>query len=628
MIVGDVFSRTFFKALLPPEKLLVSEWADKYRVLSSKASAEPGKWLTSRTPYLKAIMDELSPESPIQEIVVMKGSQVGFTECGNNWLGYIIDHCPAPTLVVWPTIEMVKKNSKIRIDPLIESNPRLKEKITVKKTKDSDNTIAHKGFPGGYLALTGSNSASGLKSLPCRFLFLDEVDEYPGDVGGQGDPINLAKQRAKTFSRRKIFMGSTPTTEFGSRINIAFQESDRRYFHIPCPECGHYQKLEFKNLRWDKGNPETVLYYCNSCGVGFPEHKKSSFLSQGKWIAENPGAKRGLIAGFHLSSLYSPLGWYSWTEAAEEWEAAQKDNNEELTKAFLNGVLGETWKEKGDVPDWEIIYQRRENYKIGTVPDGVVFLTCGVDVQRDRLELEVVGWGRNKESWSIDYRVLLGNTAEEEVWNKLTEVLSETFKSEKGEFGISLTCIDSGFNTQQVYNYCRRFSPNRVRAIKGQDGMRTALGHPKSVDVNFRGQVYRNSLKLWSIGVSVIKSEIYGWLKQGPGIEGAVNPHGYCHFPEHPSEFFKQLTAEQLNMKLVKGFRRYEWEKTRTRNEALDCRVYNRAAASMLGIDRFDENRWLQMGEYAKSTTEQKRDVKIDSPVTKRKVKRKKSSFL
>ncbi|MGH8573986.1 MAG: phage terminase large subunit family protein, partial [Gammaproteobacteria bacterium] len=296
--------RAWREGLTPDPLLTVSEWADRHRMLSTKASAEPGRWRTHRTPYLQAIMDCLSPTSPVERVVFMKGGQVGGTECGNNWIGYVIHHAPGPMMAVSPTVEMAKRNSKQRVDPLIEESPVLRELIAPHRSRDSGNTILAKEFRGGVLVMTGANSAVGLRSMPVRYLFLDEVDGYPGDVEGEGDALSLACARTRTFARRKIFIVSTPTITGVSSIEREFEASDQRRYFVPCPQCGHRQWLRFEQLRWTRGKPETASYVCESCSAEIGEHHKTWMLEHGEWRAMAP-ENAGKTAGFHLSSLYS-----------------------------------------------------------------------------------------------------------------------------------------------------------------------------------------------------------------------------------------------------------------------------------------------------------------------------------
>ncbi|OGP10453.1 MAG: phage tail protein [Deltaproteobacteria bacterium GWA2_45_12] len=588
----DCYREGFYGGFRPDPILTVSEWADTYRMLSQRASAEPGKWRTERTPYLKEIMDSLSAMSPVQSVTLIKGAQLGGTEAGSNWIGYIIDHAPGPVLAVQPTVEMAKRNSKQRIEPLIQESQRLREKVKSPRSRDSGNTILAKEFPGGLLVMTGANSAVGLRSLPARYLFLDEIDAYPGDVDGEGDPVSLAEARARTFARRKIFKVSTPTIEGRSRIQSSYEASDQRKYEVPCPHCSFFQELIWPRVKWEKGKISTAHYICAGCEQAIGEHHKTSMLSKGRWVAKNTNPNPRHV-GFHLNSLYSPVGWFSWADAAELWELAQK--NPDRLRSFVNTVLGETWKEKGDAPEWQRIFERRESHEFNRVPAGGIFITAGVDVQKDRLECEIVAWGEDRQSWSIDYRVVPGDTNEESPWNELFGFLNEQFTCETGgALPIRMMAIDSGYNTQIVYNQVRKHPINRVIAVKGSDFSQMVISSPSTVDVDFKGRKIRRGVKVWTVGSGIVKTELYGWLRlDKPTTEGEPYLAGYCHFPEYDEHYFKMLTAEQMVVRVTKsGGRRYEWEKIRERNEALDCRIYARAAAALSGLDRFTKDQW------------------------------------
>jgi phage terminase large subunit GpA-like protein len=592
MTSAKILSDSFNSGIKPDSEISVSDWADKNRVLSQTASSEPGRFRTSRTPYLKDIMDALSPSSSYEKVVFMKGSQIGGTEAGNNWVGYMIDQAPGPMLVVQPTVEMGKRWSKGRLAPLIEDTLCLRNKVKDPRSRDSGNTVQSKEFPGGIVVITGANSAVGLRSMPVRYLFLDEVDAYPPDADSEGDPLTLAIQRTATFARRKIFIVSTPTIKGLSRIEKEFEETDQRYFFVPCPFCGHFQTLKWENLHYDKEHSKS-FYACEGCKRNIEEHHKTNMLKRGEWRATNQEKISEKVIGFHLNSLYSPVGWLSWDACLQNYEMAK--NDEQLLKAWTNTTLGLTWEEKGDAPDWGVLFDRRERYKIGVVPKGGYVLTAGVDVQNDRLELEIVAWGKNRESWSVDYRTIYGSPTSPEVWKKLSEIVNENFEGEDGiTRRINMLAIDSGFSTQEVYAWVRTQSVHNVMAIKGIDNSLVPLNAPTKVDVNFRGRKITNGVRLWKIGVSILKSELYGWLKQTRNEDGSI-PHGYLHFPEYNTEYFKQLTAEQLVTKIVKGYPKREWQKTRDRNEVLDCRIYARAAAIALGIDRWTDAKWEQI---------------------------------
>lgn len=487
--------------LRPDPLLTVSEWANKYRKLSQRASAEPGPWRTDRTPYLREIMDCLSPASPIERVVFMKASQIGGTECGNNWIGYIIHQAPGPMMAVQPTVEMAKRNSKQRIDPLIEESDALRPLVQSPRSRDSGNTVLSKEFPGGVLVMTGANSAVGLRSMAARFLFLDEVDAYPGDVEGEGDPVNLAMARTRTFARRKVYLCSTPKITGASRIEAAFQESDQRRYWVPCPHCLERQVLEFAQVRWPKGEPEKAVYICAHCQNEIQNHQKQWMLPRGAW---RPGATGdGRTAGFHLSSLYSPVGWFSWSDAAKAFEQAQK--NSALLQVFVNTVQGETWSLRGEAPEWQRLHDRREEYPIGTVPQGGLFLTAGVDIQKDRIELEVVAWGRGKESWSVDYRVIDGRTAETEVWRKLTAALDTYYPTESGASLPIVKCaIDSGYATPEVYAWMRQYGGARAVVIKGDSRAAAPVSQPSPIDVGPSGNRVKRGIRVWPVNGGMI----------------------------------------------------------------------------------------------------------------------------
>ncbi len=587
--------------LVPDPLLTVSEWSDEHRVLSSKASAEPGRWRTSRTPYLKAIMDCLSPSSPVERVVFMKGAQVGATEMGNNWLGYIIHHAPGPTMAVSPTVEMAKRNSKQRIDPLIEESPVLAQLVSPSRSRDAGNTILAKDFRGGTLVLTGANSAVGLRSMPVRYLFLDEVDGYPLDVDGEGDALALAEARTRTFARRKIFIVSTPTIQGASTIEREYEASDRRCYHVPCPNCFHYQCLQFENLRWERGQPETVAYVCQACEVPIAEHHKSWMLERGEWRASVVDYK-GKTAGFHLSSLYSPLGWRSWQDIAAAWESAVSKESGSIAaiKTFKNTELGETWIEQGDAPEWQRLLERVEDYPVGKVPEGGLLLTGGVDVQRDRIEASVWAFGRGKESWLVEHRVLAGDTGKGEVWRLLDAMLSETWTHASGaDVPLARIAIDTGFATEHAYTFVRARKDSRLMAVKGVAKGAALVSAPRALDISIGGKRLKAGIKLVSVMTSIAKSELYSNLRKTIEVDadGVVSyPPGYVHLPRVDAEYMQQLCAEQLiTRKDRNGYQKREWQKMRERNEALDCFVYARAAAAMAGLDRFEERHWLQL---------------------------------
>lgn len=582
----------FLNGLKPDEKISLTEWADRYRFLSARASAEPGKFRTSRTPYICEVMDALSNGSPYEVVVLMFGAQLGKTETMLSWLGYISDVTPAPCMIVVPTLDMAKRFSKQRLDPMFEDTPKLNGILRPQRERDSGNSQLTKLFPGGLFILAGANSGASLRSAPIKFLALDECDSYP-IIPDEGSPVELAMARTKTFSRRKILITSTPTVAGTSNVENFFLQGDQRFFEVPCPSCGEFQILKWDQVKWEGDDPETAYFECQVNGCRMEQKHKTKMLDGGRWVA-TAVPKNPRIVSFHLNSLYAPMGWYGLPDAVRMYQRAK--GNSELMRSFTNTYLAETWQEKGEAPDWEKLFRRREKYRIGSVPNGVVFVTVGVDVQKDRVEWEAVGWTRDKRSYSIEYGVFSGDTStiDSSVWGELDKLMAHEFEGEGGQlYNVKLLGIDTGYNTQTVYQWVRRHLGNRVAAIKGSDSAASIVGIPRPVDVTVSGKQIKRGLKLWSVGVSLLKSEIYGHLNLDPPLkEGDPYPAGYCHFPEHPEDYFKMLTAEQLMVRTVRGYRRYEWQKLRDRNEALDCRVYARAAASIVGMDRWRDAQW------------------------------------
>jgi phage terminase large subunit GpA-like protein len=610
------FLDVFRQAVTPKRELTVSEWADEHRMLGTRSSPEPGRWRTSRTPYLRDIMDALSPDSPWETIVFMKGSQIGATEAGNNWIGYSIHLAPGPFLAVQPTNEMAKRNSKQRIGPLIEDCDVLRKLVSnpMERRLGSNNVMA-KEFPGGILVLCGSNSSAQLRSMAARYLFLDEVDGYPGDVEGEGEPCDLAITRTVNFPRRKIFIASTPVVSGQSRIERFFGASDQCLFYVPCPSCGVMQPLRFEQLRWPKGKPELAVYVCEACEAEIQDSAKAQMLPDGEWVPQSPGD--GKTRGYHLSSLYSPTGWLSWPQVAAKYEAAY--GHPDKLQVFYNTILGQPWSETGEAPDEARLYERRENYQIGKVPYGGLLLTAGVDVQIRRIEVEIVAWGRRKQSWSVDYRTFEGDTQQPQVWQNVTALLDEEFPSDYGgRMRISKLAVDSGFATNAVYGWAKKIPSSRVIVIKGNTHTPALVGAPSLLEVGPHGHRLKGGLRLWPVNSSIAKEELYRWLRTNvPNLEAGEDwPVGFCHFPQYSLEYFEQLTAEHLIVRQYGTTRKPVWEKRRERNEALDCRIYARAAAAALRFEVWSDQKWSEI-ESSLTTAE---TPESDTPVRPRAV--------
>ena len=473
-VVDDAtIGRALRDGLRPDQALSVSEWADAERVISGRAAGEPGRWRTARTPYLRVPADALGPRSPIRRVVVMKAAQLGFTELAVNWLGFTICHAPAPFLFVQPTVELGKRLSRQRIDTAIAESPTLRARVSAARGRDAANTILLKEFPGGLVAITGANSAAGLCSFSCRNWVLDELDRFPLNVDGEGDPLSLVEARGRTFgARRKELLMSTPTHAGLSRIEREFSATDQRRYFVPCPYCGHRQPLDFARLEWEPGRPKTARYRCAGCQALIREGSKTRMLAHGEWRATAPVVDAS-VAGFHLNALYSPVGWLSWAEIAAAAEAAAGDPQKLQT--FTNTVLGETYATPADAPDWHRLRERQTTALLGTIPRGVLFLTAGVDVQRDRLEISIWGWGRGLRSWLVDHRILDGDPASEACWAALSLVCAATWPvGDELAMPLAKIAIDTGYATPAVYRWARHAAARARRPRQGRTAVADA----------------------------------------------------------------------------------------------------------------------------------------------------------
>ncbi|TKZ20801.1 phage terminase large subunit family protein [Shimia litoralis] len=585
--------------------MTISDWADQNRRLSSEASAEPGQWRTSRAEYQRGIMDAIT-DAGMETVVIMSSSQIGKSESILNMVGYHIDHDPAPIMVVMPTERDAETWSKDRFSPMARDTACLQDKISNPKSRDGNNKILHKRFAGGHLTIVGANAPSGLASRPIRLLLCDEVDRYPFSAGAEGDPVNLARKRTVTFWNRKIVLVSTPTNKGASRIEAAFEESDQRRFWVPCPECGTEQILTWGQVKWEKGEtgahrPDTARYHCAHCDAPWKDETRWGAIAKGHWKAEAPFNG---TAGFHLNEIYSP--WVRLEAMAKAFLSAHAGGDDTM-KTFVNTSLGETWMESGEAPDWQRLYDRREHWPSRALPDGALFLTAGADVQKDRIEVDVWAWGRGLESWLVDHIVIEGGPGDPACWQALTDLLSRTWEHGRGgALPLMKLAIDTGYETSAVYAWARQVGFGQVVPVKGVEGFNRAspVSGPTFVDATIGGKRLRRGARLWTVATATFKSETYRFLRlERPTEEeraaGAVPPPGSLHLPEWvEDEWLKQLVGEQLvSTRTKRGFSKLEWQKLRERNEALDCRVYARAAAWIAGADRWSEKEWHVLEE-------------------------------
>lgn len=568
--------REIAKVVSPPPILTISQWADRYRRLSAESSAEPGQWNTDRAPYQREIMDSVN-DPMVEDIVIMSSAQVGKTELILNIIGYYIDYDPAPMLVVQPTVKpMAEDFSKDRLAPMIRDCPTLAGKVHDVKSRASGNTILHKTFPGGHVTIGGANSPSGLASRPVRIVLMDEIDRYPASAGTEGNPIKLAEKRTTTFWNKKKIKVSTPTIKGASQIEKEFLSGTMEEWCVPCPCCGKYQPYEWRRIRFSD-----VTMECKYCGEYISEIDWKQ--GNGKFIAEHP--ERFRKRSFHLNELASP--WTHWPAIIREWKEAKKEQKENgdtnKLKTFINTALGETWEERGKGADEDSLLSRRERYE-SDIPDGVLLLTAAVDVQDDRFEIEVVGWGRGYESWGIRYEKLSGDMDQEETWNELEVWLDREFYFASGSsLLIARTCIDTGgHKTTECYKFLKRMEKKgkRISGIKGfgREGQGIPLIHKLSTNNEY-------NVKVLILGVDSGKEMVVSRLStvdEGPG---------YCHFPinkelGYDEKYIKGLNSEQRVTEIKNGKVVTKWvKKSGTRNEPLDLRVYNTAAVEILRPD-------------------------------------------
>ncbi len=620
--VSDLWSQCQ-DGLRPDSPITLTEWSDRERVLSIKGASAPGKWRTAKTPYLAQIMDSLSASSPIEEVAVMKGSQVGVTEVGVNFAGYSVDVTRVPVIIMQPSLEPVgRRFVKQKLDPMLELTPCLRGKVKGPRHRDGGNSTFMKEVAGCSMMITGANSPAGLRSSIAGALFEDEVDAYPVSAGNEGDPSTLAERALRTYGRRKkILKVSTPLLDGTSRIAREFDAAQRRFFlHVPCPSCLHMQVLEHEHLEWPEGEPEKAAFRCVGCHELIPEHHKTWMLARHEWRAEDGapfslaalGAARVKKIAFHLPAYYSPAGWFSWTDAAEMDDKAKLDP--ELRQILDNTVRGLPHKRSTDAPAHLRLYERREGYPIGLVPLGGLFLTAGVDVQRApaRIEWEIAAWGRGKETWSVDYGVIDGSIADPRVIRELDEVLNRDVPcaGSEGTLPIRVMAIDSGWDAQNVYAWARRHiqpaygaagaaarAARTVAVVKGRDqGLRLVWSSSRD---DLGGK--RRGVRIFQVSNYQALTELYTWLRlEAPTDEdlekGVTFPPGYCHFPDYGVEYFKQLVAERCVTRVVRGYPQETFELPKgIRNEAADCRKYARAAAELFGISRFNERTWREL---------------------------------
>jgi phage terminase large subunit GpA-like protein len=618
-------------------------------------------------------MDAMTPSHPCTDGDFMKGTQIGGSEAIYNAIGYAADQVPCPIGLMMPTTDTGKRISRQRIQPMIDETPVLASKFADPKSRSSANTVLMKDFTGGLLVIMGANSGPGMRSMPLRFLFQDEIDAYPDDVDGEGDPCVVADKRTDQFARAKRFKCSTPKLKGKSRIARRYEAGSQARYHVPCPHCAHLQWLRWGQMRWamvrrreltcgtcggiseidlqasgthacthckeavelsaentrelDTDEIDRAWYECEACGREIQEHHKAGMLlewpvGQARHIHQAPGPGdvladddpdphaiwamvRGELRRFlprftrslswHVSALYSP--WFSWTKAVKQYLESQKGGYDEETgesyeQVFYNTVLGEPHEVKGEQPKFSLLRQRAEAFEQAKVPAEGLLLVGGVDVQGDRLEVEVDAYGEGEECWVVDFQVIPGDPTKRgpgSVWEALAQLRDKAYEHASGQkMRMVAMAVDSGYLTQDVYDFCRRYAHKHVIATKGDGATgKPVLSRPAFVDIDHKGQKIKKGCQLWHVGTDTAKERLYKRLEleeAGPG---------YHHLPRWlPSEYFEQLTAEKLIRRPTRGGEKHEWVKVRERNEALDLKILCYAAAIHAGLQRIN---WAQL---------------------------------
>jgi phage terminase large subunit GpA-like protein len=587
---NPVFS-SFALGFAPDPYLTIDEWADRYRQLPKGASAEAGQYSCDRMPYLREIMQELSPQSPTQQVKVIKATQIGCTEVANNMAMYYMDIVPASQLMILPTEGLAKDHSNRKLTPSLRAMPYLAKKINSGKSKDDIGGMFEKVYPGGMLKIAWAGSPANFRSLSCRVVILDDVDGYKGDIDGEGDPLDLGKKRTDSFGMlRKIYINSTPTEEGASNIEAEFEASDQRHYYMPCPHCESMITFEKDNFVFDYdkqtyGLIGDVQYSCSECGSLIDELHKTKMMAEGKWIPHNPGH---IHRGYRIPSYLSPIGFLSWNEIFREFlesKALMNNGDVRKMKTWVNTRDARVWEEEATTVSVDNLPARKEEYGCD-VPNGVLVLAAGIDTQNDRFEVEVVGYGKYMETWSIDYNIIQGDPNNPETRDALAAYLNKTFKCCDGSsMKIYAKGVDTGgHRSKAAYAFCKPRFTQRVFALKGSSVVTAPFINKRASKQN------KGKVNLFLVGVNAGKDEIYANLEiTEPGPN-------YMHFPNKPAyndEYFKQLTAEKRDKKT--GI----WSKKRHRNEAIDCRNYANAALALAGIDEEVLNMGRRFGVVA-----------------------------
>ena len=619
------------RTLQPQPLVSISNFCEGHLIIPPPA-AEPGPYRLARTPYAKEPMDACSPSSKYKKIVMYTGTQLMKTQLELNVVYFYAVNSPTSILFVFSNDREGKLLIKTRVNPMIDNNPDLRERIGSTRSNSRGDTAIFKEFEGGFLKLASGESAASLKSTACQIVIIDEFDEMPDDVDGQGSPDSLATERSNTYSGRQKIIISSTTTNKGSKIIQQYEQTDKRHFFVRCPYCHELIEFEWKYFRYkyEGLRVDSVWYECPKCGQRIDENHKKHMIGQGKWMPTNKNPTDPTSIGFWLPGLYSP--WKSWSTIVGEFIAAEnsvKEGKHEAMKAFYNNVLALPYIESNITPDWEMLYRKflkEKLYHRGTIPKEVLIITTGTDVQQNRLEVEIKGWGRFGRSWSLDYLQLLctpGTTTDEinnPVWDEYeTQVLRKRFLREDGVYLETMAnAMDRGHNTPQVNALWMRSQCPRFYLVRGSDNLSSRLsmekedkaGGSRDATTNkYRGSIY----KYYDVGVSTLKAEIYSNLVKQELIQDGkiIETPKIMYFPDdYDEEYYRQLVSEEYTPS-SKSNKKGSWNKTRNRNEVLDCTVYALAMWYKLDIHRWGANEYDLLEKQLQKTSHEVQRKKL-----------------
>lgn len=615
MDLSEVFRavQSGLRSLEAVEPMRLSEWASQNFYLSAESSYVEGRW--ESFPYQPAIMDAISNDE-VMEVDFMKSARVGYTKMILAAVGYFAEHKRRNQALWQPTDDDSDDFCKTELEPMIRDVPVMESVFPGFLAKNKDNTLKQKKFLGSTLHLRGGKAAKNYRRISVDVAILDELDGFDGDIEKEGSPVTLARKRIEGATFPKLVVGSTPKLKGFSLIEARFDQAEKQFwFQIPCSHCAQRISLRWGGkkkafgFKWHSDDPETVGHVCEHCGGVMVQADYLSVWEQGRWIArdgtwiDEHGVFRNAAdevvptpkhVGFHIWTAYSPMT--SWAQIVREFLSAQAKaaaGDKSELKTFINTTLGETWEEEAEKADEHALMARAEAYPLRVVQVGGLILVAGVDVQDNRFEIVVWAIGRGEEMWPVDYMVIEANPADERDWERLDTYLLTKFPHAcGGQLGIEAVAIDTGGHfTHQVYAFCRPRTARRIYAVKGDSRQgQPVKGKSSMQDINWRGKVIKQGVKLWHVGTDTAKDLLFGRLKvlqAGPG---------YVHFSkELPIEFYHQLTAEHRVLQKTAHGEQHRWVKSRQRNEVLDCTVYAIFAAHMLDLHRYTEKMWAKL---------------------------------